>query len=37
MNPEIRAVFLGLVIAALSWAVILALFYKPEGAIDGTF
>jgi hypothetical protein len=29
MNPEIRAVFLGLVIAALSCVVILALFYRP--------
>jgi hypothetical protein len=29
MNPEIRAVFLGLLIAALSGAVILALFYRP--------
>jgi hypothetical protein len=29
MNPEIRAVFLGLVIAAFSAAVILALFYRP--------
>jgi hypothetical protein len=29
MNPEIRAVFLGLVIAAFSGAVILALFYRP--------
>jgi len=29
MNPEIRAVFLGLVIDAFSGAVILALFYRP--------
>jgi hypothetical protein len=29
MNAEIRAIFLGLVFAALSWAAILALLYEP--------
>jgi hypothetical protein len=29
MNAEIRAIFLGLVFAALSWAAILAVLYEP--------
>jgi hypothetical protein len=29
MNAEIRAIFLGLALAALSWVAILALLYEP--------
>jgi hypothetical protein len=29
MNPEFRAVVIGLVIAALAWVAIVALFYSP--------